>query len=442
MLKSTIQFSGTGEVLLADGTKFNGNFEFCWDVKQREAHDHSILKFQLPAPLREVIVSGPWELTGLTDDQIPLTGTKLNMFQRKHVDKTDFFLFSVDTLTLGTTMGSDHIKFYIPNFIIGYDKSTLEEGYQTRNYSCLELAKGSDKYKIELLGINGAVRNADELIEKGEGVLSCCLTISKENRKITYQEGSLIMDCITDIFSIAYGDRPSWAIAIGYSGKEDYKVIRDISYSSIRPFRQLIRTRYPYCMSSFLCQTFPTYVSFPNEKISTIKKLIDGIQVASTQLSFPVPFTSMGYVIENFANEVLEDNKTSYLPRAQRRILYLSFLSWVNSNIIPHLETTDVNDFGEVELKQKFSAFLQRNLKTRIVNLFDNFGEAVDEELIRDFVRKRNSAAHGEYVFEPGDYELWSKMTALCEKTLLKMLNYSGEYQDFSTNPSQWSSLP
>ncbi|MBZ9688285.1 hypothetical protein G9F72_018295 [Clostridium estertheticum] len=192
--------------------------------------------------------------------------------------------------------------------------------------------------------------------------------------------------------------------------------------------------RHPH-LTSFIKQTFSVYARFSGEKRKTLERLHSGLHFSSERLVFPAPFTSLGSCIEDFVLCVIPETESHYITKVERRKIDQSFASWVSGNIIPLLGDIDKSDFNESGIKQKLSALIQRNLKSRISNLFKNYNLDYEQDWVSDFVKKRNTAAHGNYVFEKDDYLIWTRMASLLERILLKELDFKGEYIDWSEIP-------
>ncbi|MGH0601592.1 hypothetical protein [Bacillus mycoides] len=107
----------------------------------------------------------------------------------------------------------------------------------------------------------------------------------------------------------------------------------------------------------------------------------------------------------------------------------------VSTHIIPKLSESDKVDFNTSGMKQKLSALIQRNLRSRINRLLEHNEIIYEKNWVSEFVKKRNSAAHGSYTFEEVDFLIWARMTALLERVLLKEIGYKGEFIDWSESP-------
>lgn len=250
------------------------------------------------------------------------------------------------------------------------------------------------------------------------------------------------MNLVSELISFASGDSVNWIHAVGFGGDSaKYHILRNIDYCDFRPHRELISIDFPKMLTSFIKQTFGTYLEFNELKRENFVKLLSGLHIASKRLTFPSPFISLGSSIEDYVNYVLPELESHYISKSQRKNINASFDKWVLDNIIPLLEDQDRIDFMPDNLKQKLSALVQRNLRSRINNLLNHFGINYDQNWVGDFVKKRNQAAHGTYVFHINDYIIWTQMASLIEVLMLTELNYNGQYLDWSTSPPKNKTL-
>lgn len=143
----------------------------------------------------------------------------------------------------------------------------------------------------------------------------------------------------------------------------------------------------------------------------------------------------MGSCIEDFVQYAVTEKDTHYIDTTERRKIDPSFAIWVKENIVPLLNDIDKADFNDSGMKQKLSALIQRNLRSRINKLLETYNIEYDQSWVSEFVKKRNSAAHGSYTFEKDDYLIWSRMVSLLERVILKEFNYKGDFIDWSVSP-------
>jgi len=385
----------------------------------------------------------PWTLDGdLTDGRkISAKGLSLTSvaegFNKKDVYRT--LELSFTELEIGQMDEFSLVEFYIPNLTIGFDNFSRRQGTAVRNTSTLELEIDGSDYYIEFVGID-YTGNLEKEDDDSSDKLTVKLCVKKKIGDVSFNESKDLVEKILDLCSIAYGDRVAWAYAIGFNDQvEKYRIIKDVPFCKLNPFRQLIRVEYPRMLSNYIATCFPSYSSLTNQQRKILNKLVDGLHFSAGRLNFPAPFTSLGSSIEDFASGVLADTDSHYVGKQERRQLLLTFSDWVEQQVIPLLNNQDdISDFDESGKKQKLSGMMQRNLRSRITNLLNHFSIQFEIDWVGSFVKKRNSAAHGTYQYSDGDYDIWSRMAALLEKCILKQVNYTGEYLDWSSSPPEW----
>jgi len=170
-------------------------------------------------------------------------------------------------------------------------------------------------------------------------------------------------------------------------------------------------------------------------------KLIGGIHLSTLHLVFPAPFVTLGSIIEEFSNLELEEKITHFVGKADRRALLPKFKAFIEEDVMGLLDESDKIYFEESELKQKLSGLLGRTLRSRIISLLDSFEIEYEEDLVGQFVKKRNAAAHGTYEYTAGDYQIFSTMAALLERIALMKIQYKGQFLDWSTSPPEHKNM-
>ncbi|WP_431027811.1 hypothetical protein [Lysinibacillus sp. LZ02] len=347
--------------------------------------------------------------------------------------------FDISELVIEGNSKCERFEFWISNFLIAFDDMTRIGTRSVRNKSSFTINHNQDTIKIDFFEVNNIVTEKDEIIKKNEDLVTLKVVLKKENSTIQFDEAREIMESIIDLFSVAYGARVNWTNALGFNNDlELFNMIRNVPHASLTPFRQLIRVLYPGYLSRFIQMCYPVYNGLGQETRHSLKKLVEGIHLSASRLIFPAPFIILGSSIEDFANNELGDTSTHYIKRAERRRIYPYFKGFIDENIVVSLSEEDIGDFDETGIKQKLSGLVQRNLRSRITNLLQTFEVEFDNDWVRQFVIKRNQAAHGDYVFTPSDYLIWTRMATLLEQIILIKLQYSDEYLDWSTSPPEW----
>lgn len=388
----------------------------------------------------------PWTIDGKITDGRKLSAKGLSLiFKGEGFYKEDAYKtlkFSVAELEIGENDEYSLVEFHIPNLINGFDKFSKKEGTAIRNNSSLELEVDGSNWLIEIVRVDYS-EDLETDDDNTSDKITVKLCIKKKIGNVSFNNSKDVVEKILDLCSIAYGARVTWAFAIGFSNHlEKYRIIRDVPFCKLNPFRQLIRVKYPGRLSNYILTSFSGYSTLTEQQRRTLNKLIDGIHFSADRLNFPAPFNSLGSSIEDFAYGILADLDSHYVGKQERRQLLLTFNDWVEQQVIPQLNNQeDISDFDEGGKKQKLSGIMQRNLRSRITNLLNHFGIQFETDLVRSFVQKRNAAAHGTYQFADGDYDIWSRMASLLEKCILKEVNYKGEYLDWSSSPPEWKNF-
>lgn len=344
--------------------------------------------------------------------------------------------FTFRELIIGSDQKFNRMDYFIPNLVIGFDESIKRMTRHTLSITKLSLELDGNKYFISFRGYEILTKDKKKLIAKGNNNITTKITIEKENDLISFVDARTVIDMILVLISLAYGDRVTWFCGKGYKGKSEvFKYFHDDDPTSLKPFRKLIRIDFPQKLSNLIKVCFPVYASLKIVERKNIDVLIEGILFSAKRLHFPIPFIILSTVIEKYAEDTLSDKNIHYINKTKRKALLPSFKKWIDENVVPLLEDTDLSDFGCEEIKQKLSAVVQRNLQTRIIKVFEYLDVDYELEDIKKFVRKRNAAAHGGYVYDIEDYLIWTKIMAYLEIGILKKINYSGEYADWSISP-------
>lgn len=444
---------GHGTIKFNDELMFKGNFDLKTDLKEIWNNRQNVFFFEVDKSSVKQSLSelpfSPWHFEGETSNGRKIIVENMAMTQKNEkINGTSINVqlgFSISELTVGNQQSFDRIVYSIPNFLIGFDQYSNQQGNIICDNTNFTLEYKGVEYCFQLKAINNSASatHQKQIIEKDKDIVTVHMTINRVNEKINYEEAIEVVNIILDLCTIANGGRVSWTTCYGIEKeKEILRTLRDVPFSHLKPFRTLIRISHPEYLSSYIKSTFPSYSSLGEEERFSYMKLIEGIHFSALRLNFPAPFVILGSVIEDFTNSVLAENATSFINKADRRALFPDFQRFIEKNVLNLIEENDKTFFEEKELKQKLSGLMQKNLRARILTLLTTFQVEHDLEWVRNFVRKRNDAAHGNYKFAAEeDYLIWSKMVSLLEKLVLSKLNYNGEYLDWSVSPPQRRNL-
>ncbi|KRF22526.1 hypothetical protein [Paenibacillus sp. Soil787] len=389
-----------------------------------------------------------WELITKTKDNRQFIAQ--NLFLKSVSESEDkngiSYIFGCSSIEIGDRNEQfEYIEFYFPNVFIGFDEFEKKGSFNFLNKSNLTL-EYNDTYTLTFSGLNETSihEKKKEIISKGNDISTLKVIVQKaSSNHIYFSEANKVIELVSDLMSFVYDGPVSWIHAIAYQHNEEvFNYFRDVKYPRLGTFRKLIRFEFPYILTSYISKAFTEYKSFSEEKQKAIRTFINGLHFSSERLVFPAPFTSLGSSIEDYIERSIPETESRYISKpVRKKMIDPSFELWVREHILPLLNEVDREDFSESNLKQKTNALLQRNLKSRIINLLHHHDIIFDQNWVTDFVKKRNDAAHGAYIHEKDDFLKWTRMAALLEKIILKQLNYTGEYIDWSESPPQQKSF-
>ncbi|PEF77644.1 hypothetical protein [Bacillus toyonensis] len=436
-------FSGTGKFEFDGIESLEGGFHIDLDVNKPWDKTNLIkgaFNGILPREIANEECLYPWNFNGITTDGKVISGRQLSIANIKERPMSRVYLckFDFTQLTIGESQESEYIEFWIPNFVIGFDETSEHSpGRMLRDKTYLNLNFKQEAFSLEFTGVQDIVINYNEALRREDNFISVKVIVKKETGLLSYETAVELMDTLLDLYSIAYGCRLKWTNAIGYIGQHEiFHHIRKVPPATLRPFRQLIDVVFHNKLTHFIETCFPVYSTFSNDTRLALRKLTDGIHLSASMPIFPMPFIITGSTIEEFVKNELGDVDVNYITRADRRRTYSYFKDLMEEHINPLLSEEDSAELMNNQiLPNQWKVLFQRNLRARIIKLLQEYNLEFNGEHLKNFVNKRNSAAHGGYEFSPSDYIVWSKMVALLEQVLLKKLKYEGEYIDYSTNP-------
>ncbi|WP_419879430.1 HEPN domain-containing protein [Brevibacillus centrosporus] len=442
--ESTISYLSSDEN--GETTSFTLPTSVKWDFSNRKNrieitvhnNDHRSRLIDLPMSM--------WNLTGYSVDDQLMTASGVYYLGDKYQFGETFkqeLKFSCNFFCLGSEDEVlDYIEFYIPNLIITFDKYNPIDKTE---YTILSLDFSGSTYAISLVSQDERINSPKVLLEKNEDAITVKITISKVGVGITLNEAEQLLENLMNLISIIYGDAVIWSNAIGYKDKSIriQKFVNRSNYVRLQPPRRLIRTDMPYYLSAYINECFQSFVNLSDGEKKTLMKLSHGIQFSSSRLVFPYPIVVLGSALEEYIDDVLPDLDKLYISKKDKRNLQSSLQEWVEKNLHPLLREDEKQDFVGSILSQKFTGFVQRNLKSRTTRLLEFYQVNFVQEQVNAFVKKRNDAAHGSYHYEGNiDYMLWSTIASYLEIILLKRIGYSGEYNDWTSSPPKYKPLP
>ena len=439
------ELNGKGKFEFKSSENLEGNFNINLDVQKPWDKNKNIIIGEFDGIAQDEIINidlfYPWNFTGATLEGEKISGTDLALVSTNHHSAENKYNcnFEIAELIIGELQECEYFEFWIPNFIIKFDQiSDGPNGQVTHNKTYLTLDFKQETFSIELTGVNG-LGSDKNILKRQDDFISVKVIIKKQSGLLSYDLATELMNILLDLCSIAYGSRVKWTNALGYTSDcEVFHCIRKINPDLLNPSRKLINVHWPKRLANFIQTCFPVYSTFDNETIISIRKLTEGIHLASSKLVFPIPFVIIGSTIEEFVQSELGEIDVNYIKKADRKRTYSHFKSLMEEHINPLLSEEDRIDLlSDQTLPMQWRTILQRNLRARITKLLQEFQLEFTDEQIKNFVKKRNAATHGSYEFSSSDYIVWSQMVALLEKILLKKIQYEGEYLDFSTTPPE-----
>ncbi|MCM3572489.1 hypothetical protein M3172_04760 [Mesobacillus subterraneus] len=431
-----------GEEIEVEGDfTLNGDVEGVWNKNNSLTGSFDETFFE--RTLRNDLPFFPWDFEGETIQGKKILGKGMALTkQGENFTEAGVSVnwgFNINEIAIGDYQECEFFEYWIPNFIIGFDEMTQVGERYERNKTSFPITFNQETILVELWGINNLTTQRQEIRQQNEDLFTVKIILRKESGLLSIDEANDVIDLMLDLCSVAYGGRVTWGTCVGYSNAtEVIRRIRSVSFAPLNPNRQLIMINHRGYLSQFIQVCLPSYSQLPETSRDALKKLMEGIQLSASKLIFPIPFIVLGSAVEEFAGFELAENQSHYIERAERRRISPSFRLFLEENVFPLIDENDIGDFDEGGIKQKLSGLLARNLRSRITNLLEQFEVTYNAEWIRDFVRKRNEAAHGNYDFSSADYYIWSRTAGLLEQVIFKKLQYQGPYYDWSTSPPEW----
>ncbi|MFE4047132.1 hypothetical protein [Priestia sp. YIM B13490] len=442
---------GNGSVKFDKGLELTGDFFIegilgeIWNKRQNllslNVKDNSVNQHLNDFPFF------PWVFEGTSRKGIVIKAngmalTKHGYSTNEQGQLTNKFSFSILEIIVGDASGFDYVEFLIPNFLIGFDILVKQGDKQIRNMTSFTLEYNEIAYSLELIGVNNPIAKKNEIISNNKDLVTVQLKVKRANGRIDYEEAKEVVELVLELCTVAYGGRVSWGTCFGILDEnKSFQIFRDVPFAPLKPSRQLMPVNLYHVLSGLIINCFPLYSKLDNEQRLNFMKLIEGIHLSTLQLVFPAPFVNLGSIIEEFTNLELEEKITHFVGKTDRRALLPKFKAFIEEDVMGLLDESDKIYFEEGELKQKLSGLLGRTLRSRIISLMDSFELEYEEDLVGQFVKKRNAAAHGTYKYTTGDYQIFSTMAALLERIALMKIQYKGQFLDWSTSPPEHKNM-
>lgn len=366
-----------------------------------------------------------WELSGKDANGRSIKINQLNVNSCGYCG--DYYSLGCDfsKIEISADINYNKLDFFIPNFSCGAMSEVILK-YLDRDY------------KLLFSSLNLDPKNAfinDEEHARTSNYFNGLKILIETDEKVEVKKACNLMDILTDLLSIINGTKVKWRNVVGITDHSiSHAIIKNITVDNIPTYRKLIDFNLyeTYNLNNYIKSCFNTYANMSVEEKKSLISFVDNIQLSSKEKEYPAPFTILGNAIEKYAKDTLNDKSNHYVNRATRKILLPLFKEFINKGIWPYLDKSDKCDFDEDNIKNKLSALVQRNLRTRITNLLENFKIPFDPIYVQDFVKKRNSSAHGEYIFKDNDFFIYSRIASLLEQSVLKRIGYNGEFIDWA----------
>lgn len=385
----------------------------------------------------------PWNIIGKTSTGLEVYGEGLALVSRNlDPNKMELTLsFPSNLLTFGSKKEDfDFVEFYFPNILFQFNEiENIGDEKQVNlilNKTYLPLKYKENDYIITLSGLYDVATKRKIIKSKALDSLTLKAKVECIGKCISYDIAEELMGIISDLISFIYGDSVNWIYALGYKeNKISYYIFRDKDFCSFKSLRTLLNLNNPNSLIKYIKLVFEKYSRFSDDKKRALIALKNGLQFSSKRLVFPAPIVLLSTSLEEYIEKILAEKDVYYIDKGKKKRLSPCFADWVSANILPEISEEDKGDFNKEGLSQKFSALLQKTLKTRINNLFIYYNLSYDKKWVSEFVKKRNDAVHGNYVHEEDDYFVWSRIASLLERIIIKELGYKGEFYDWSEAP-------
>jgi hypothetical protein len=439
---NSLRLNVLGKMLNGSTVISDSNYELIWDLQEKSGN-----KILMKVSTSDLLVYQTydelpfyeWMFKGKTENSESVRCTGGALISRGGIADTagiqTKLTFSFTEIQIGDRQLFEKVEYYVPNFRIGFDQMRDVLGKRERSISDFVVQQGDYELKVVLESLV-ELDKLQNLVDGEVDNFTVKMIIENQVGSLEYDDFASVTTLLFDLCTVAYGDKVSWGHAVFFhNGKKQFEVLRYPSqFCSLSPARQQIAVEKPAILTGFLQETFEHYVKVTNEARSKFLAFVEGLQIACNTLIFPIPFVVLGTAIEDYCASVLATKKEYFVPRNVRKKLLPNFLEWVSQNIESEIDENDWQEFND-SLPQKFSALFQRNLRTRITNLLAHYRISFDPAWVSEFVKKRNTAAHGTYVFTNEDYIIWTRMAALMESVIRRELHYTGEFWDFSETP-------
>lgn len=433
---NSYKVEGNGILFRNEKILKRGSFSFHWDILKLNNPKEMYLEFLVPGfhPMifQRKFDNSTFSLKGNTSKGKAILVEKLipiNLhFEHKNRKTKSTLGFFANKVIIGEkSILFEKIEFYYVNVKFGYmNNEKHPKGINKPVKTSLNV--DGIRYVIKIEDVSNHTIQENKFFDQ----ITMKITIFSPRYSIKRVQAEYLVQIISEIFTVAYGDLIGWSLQIGYdNGKESYREYRNIYKCSNNVFRKLIPIRFSENLLQLLKTSFESYYKLSEQKRETIMKLIQGIQLSASKFSFPLPIIMLASTIEGFADKVLDNKSNSLVTKKQRKTLRTSFKSWIEEEVFPFIEEQNTRDWFIKNANQKLSSMLQKTLRERIISLLDKYSIEFEESIIRKFVKRRNNAMHSDYSYKKSDYEIWCKLAALFEQIVLKKIGYKGQFNDW-----------
>jgi len=424
------QYAGEGELLSADGHKFDGKFEVAQTCSGRLVGlfypDASIGTGvnMIDRTRRYGFID--YTLTGSTNDSF---GLEAKVYVVGHKPWPDVSRGPADTLTLSGRELLLHSKspksrieeyhFGLTNLeFTGCESSILESGGRAR-----------DKTTMDLSGLHVTLRQLPdyklilkELIKKG-GIDVTAEAIVRVTKKHDPDELSSILDDVCLLLSFARGTYMSW-------------VYRDAFDKGGRLIASFSRNGYtkPFHGTEPLIDSTKN----PEDLRYFLETCCGAYREAKDVLGLKL---SLEYYIEAKSLVLMEPKYlTAFLPLEvlssrypeRRIILTKKEFKTVRVEVAKLIQSLSLNKGKTSQLTKNISALNNIPIRQSLKGLFENLSVRLTDAELGRLIRLRNKIVH-EGIWgddEPSHYPDYKKLVSILDRTLLKILGYDGYFLD------------
>lgn len=440
-------WNAEGELADESGLSFKVHAEITYHWASPSDTDQviHILVQRVTGSMVSRIKSGAWAFRGNSSDGLQVSAHGLHVtrvsIRAGELGPLYDSWFSAERLMAGTEEPVEHLQYHLPALALRFLESEESEGKPPMAYT--ELSTFGTSYD----GFTVTLRPAPELngkpvehLAEAWGHLSVVAVVSRTHdvQLVIPSQVERLMASVDCAIGFATGLNRPWAVCEGYSaGTKRFRLVRRTAYvtGSSLP---IVRPHNPFHLTPLLQRALTFFLKCNSSEFEDLRMFIWSVQYASAHLAFPIPFLLLGAALEEFIAAEIGGSRGSVISRDQAREIMPEFEEWIAVNVLPYI-SPDVSQYEFRDaIPNKFGALIQRSLANRIHALLQSACLPYDKDWVRDFVRKRDSAAHGTY--EPGaslavDATIYLRMVSLAHRYLLVRMGYVGPIIDWAEYP-------